>query len=298
MPILNKYKYHVINPTIAKSIIIFYFLYIMILLFIIIFVFFILINWSYKYYKYIQLKKKLFPYFLENVVPNNKHYETFKKMTLSIKHNYDKKEYIEHLNFLTQFKTFMDQSNIYSMMSKKEIDQIEKLLIDVIKSNIEGYVVEIGVWKGGCSMWMKTILNYYNSTKKIYLLDTFYNFPTDNNIINTLYDQSYTIDDVMNNFKKFGLYDNNIFFIKGDMTKEFRKIDKIALLRIDTDFYESVMASLEHYYFNITEGGYVVIDDYNNNYANCKQAVIDFRQKYNITNKIHDSDKHSIYWQI
>ncbi|AYV78325.1 MAG: macrocin o-methyltransferase, partial [Edafosvirus sp.] len=74
-------------------------------------------------------------------------------------------------------------------------------------------------------------------------------------------------------------------------------IPKIAILRLDGDYYESTMVVLEAYYFNITKGGYIIVDDYNNDFLACKQAVDDFRKKHNITNVIQQSNG-AIYWQV
>jgi O-methyltransferase len=277
----------------------------------------LLIKFVYRYCKFHQLKSQIFPYFINDVKFDPKYYNIFKKITENIENKFEKNEYNYYLNYLTKYKTFVDQSNVYSMASVNEIDQIYNILTNILDSNTNGDIVEIGVWKGGMSMWMKAILNYYNSNKKIYLFDTFKYFPIHNevikttgfsisedpiieNIIKILYENMSSVQQVKNNFDKFNLLDSNIKFVEGDIKDTIKKtnINNIALLRLDTDTYDSILFSLENYYFNIIKGGYVIIDDYNNSFVLCKKAVDYFREKYNITNEIQDSDKQSIYWKI
>jgi hypothetical protein len=73
-------------------------------------------------------------------------------------------------------------------------------------------------------------------------------------------------------------------------------VERIALLRLDGDMYESTMDILESLYWRVSPGGYVVIDDYGV-LANCKAAVHDFRDKYRITERIQPIDWTGVLWQ-
>ena len=48
-------------------------------------------------------------------------------------------------------------------------------------------------------------------------------------------------------------------------------------------------------YFKVSKGGIVIIDDWA---LNAKNAVIDFREKYNISNEIHEIDWTGRYWVV
>ena len=71
--------------------------------------------------------------------------------------------------------------------------------------------------------------------------------------------------------------------------------DKISILRLDTDFYESTKIELEILYPKLSEGGYCIIDDYA--LSGCNAAVNDYRTKYKINSEIKKIDWTGIYWQ-
>jgi hypothetical protein len=75
-------------------------------------------------------------------------------------------------------------------------------------------------------------------------------------------------------------------------------INSLSILRLDCDYYEPTMLILERYYSYTSIGGYVIIDDFNNEYLNCKEAVMDFRKKYNITNPIINEGGGCVYWIV
>ena len=76
------------------------------------------------------------------------------------------------------------------------------------------------------------------------------------------------------------------------------QIDKLAVLRLDGDYYESTMDTLVHLYPRLSVGGYVIVDDWGlDQICGEKQAVIEYRKKHCITDEIIDIDYHSAYWQ-
>ena len=54
-----------------------------------------------------------------------------------------------------------------------------------------------------------------------------------------------------------------------------KRPEKISLLRLDTDFYESTKAELENLYPSLQAGGIIIIDDYGH-WEGCKKAVDEF----------------------
>jgi len=167
----------------------------------------------------------------------------------------------------------------------------------VIKNNIEGDFVECGVWRGGNSIIAAEMFKLYNSRKKVYLYDTFEGMTSSTEIdvssvtgltAKETFDSQKldkwcyaSIDDVKNNFSKFGLLSENIIFIQGDVlqTLEQNNIpEKIAVLRLDTDWYESTKKEMEILYPRIVAGGVLMIDDYGH-WRGSKKAVDEFFEK-------------------
>jgi hypothetical protein len=76
-------------------------------------------------------------------------------------------------------------------------------------------------------------------------------------------------------------------------------IERLAVLRLDGDLYESTMDTLVNLYPKLSRGGYVIIDDYGKIEA-CRKAVHDYREQHEITEKIFQTDRTkwtAAYWQ-
>jgi O-methyltransferase len=68
------------------------------------------------------------------------------------------------------------------------------------------------------------------------------------------------------------------------------------LIRLDGDMYESTVVALEALYQKVSPGGFIIIDDYGA-IQQCKDAVTDYRQKYSITDEIHEIDWTGVWWR-
>jgi len=214
---------------------------------------------------------------------------------------------LDELGYLIKYKKFMELPNVYSMCDTNETSQMRYLLENVIQANIPGCIVETGVWRGGMTMWMQAILKYHYEHRDIWLFDAFGKFPKSSHnkdnyihdITEMLFDDPPSVNDVINNFKTHHLYDKNLHFIVGDFmdTVPQTPLDNIAILRCDGDYYDATKVVLENYYWKISNGGYIIIDDYNNPHLACRDAVDEFRKKYQISAPIVDTYGGSVYWQ-
>jgi O-methyltransferase len=167
-----------------------------------------------------------------------------------------------------------------------------------IDKDIPGDFVECGVWRGGNAILAAAILKLHKSNKKIYLFDTFEGMtaPTDKDkmaststlAIHTFLQQQRedhnnwcyaSLEDVMNNFHTSNLVGDHIKFIKGDVLETLNCLanipSSIAILRLDTDWYESTKKELEVLYPKLSIGGTLIIDDYGF-WAGARQAVDEY----------------------
>ena len=87
-------------------------------------------------------------------------------------------------------------------------------------------------------------------------------------------------------FARYDLLDDRVRFLKGWFkdTLPTAPIEQLALLRVDGDLYESTWDALHALYDKVSEGGFVIIDDYGD-FPPCRQAVDDFRQARGITGR-------------
>lgn len=195
-----------------------------------------------------------------------------------------------------------------TMIGVKRLENILELSQIIFKESIPGDFIETGVWRGGATILMKAIIDEYEQkNRKVWVADSFEGLPKPNSQ-KYRYDKgdlhytekvlSVSIDDVKFNFEKYGLLDEDVIFLKGWFkdTLPNAPIEKIALLRLDGDMYESTMDALENLYDKVSIGGYIIVDDWNAVPA-CKQAIIDFRTQRNIKDELIPIDWASVYWK-
>lgn len=196
----------------------------------------------------------------------------------------------------------------YTHVSGEGMDTLLKLMNDVESRDIPGDFVEAGVWRGGLTIFMKAFLNaYQNYERTIWVADSFAGFPE---ILNdpdtkTCNNQNLpwivvSLETVKNNFKRLNLLDDRVQFLKGWFkdTLPQSSIEKIAILRVDGDLYDSTKDVLEALYPRLVIGGYVIIDDYDC-YAGCNRAIEEYRTAHGITDPVFRQGPVccGIYWQ-
>lgn len=197
--------------------------------------------------------------------------------------------------------------NGYTMIGLKRLNNIQFCIEEVIKNKVEGDFIETGVWRGGACIFAKALFGIYNENRKVWVADSFKGLPKPNT---TLYpedegDDLYSLEQlriskeqVMDNFKRFDLLDDNVKFLEGWFkdTLPTAPIEKLAIVRLDGDMYESTMDGLNHLYHKLSPGGFIIIDDYGVIPA-CKKAVHDFRDQHSITEEIKNIDDSGYFWQ-
>ncbi|HMS27518.1 MAG TPA: TylF/MycF/NovP-related O-methyltransferase [Burkholderiaceae bacterium] len=199
-------------------------------------------------------------------------------------------------------------SQAHTMIGEKRLSNVRMLCEIVIGLGIEGDFIETGVWRGGACIMMRGVLSAWGVTDRtVWVADSFEGLPRPNadkypadsgDKFYTFPELSVSLEEVKNNFKKYGLLDQQVKFIKGWFKDTLLNapINKLAILRLDGDLYESTMDALQALYDKVTDNGYVIIDDYHV-VAGCKNAVHDFFTLKNITPKIIEIDGVGIYWQ-
>ena len=194
------------------------------------------------------------------------------------------------------------------MIGLKRLDNLQYCVEEVIKNRVPGDLIETGAWRGGACILMRAVLKAYGIKDRIvWVADSFEGlpkpdikkYPLDAQILfHTLDSLSVSLQEVKDNFKRYSLLDDQVCFLKGWFNDTLPKapIGKLALLRVDGDMYESTYDSFENLYPKLSHGGYVIIDDFGDIPA-CRQAVLDYRKRHNIHEKIIRIDANGIYWK-
>jgi len=191
----------------------------------------------------------------------------------------------------------------YTMTTPERIASLCNAVKYIVDNNIEGDFVECGVWRGGSTMAaVDTLLKMGNVNREIYLYDTFEGMsaPTEHDKVftgttaNELMDSSVkedvtsvwcysAIDEVKKNVGSLGYPVSKVNYIKGKVedTIPINIPQKIALLRLDTDWYESTAHELKHLYPLLVQGGVVIIDDYGH-WEGARKAVDEYIESNNL----------------
>jgi len=194
----------------------------------------------------------------------------------------------------------------HTMIGLKRLDNLQYCIETVLNEGVEGDFIETGVWRGGACIFMRGILAVYGiKNRKVFVADSFKGLPKPNEKYSAdIDDKGYTYkylavskNEVEDNFRKYGLLDDKVIFIEGWFkdTLPTIPIEKLAILRLDGDLYESTIVALKNLYPKLSYGGFCIIDDYG--LTNCKYAVDDYRAKYNIKSEMKIIDSSSIYWR-
>ncbi len=198
--------------------------------------------------------------------------------------------------------------NAHTMIGTKRLNNLQFCTEEVIKKQIPGDLIETGVWRGGACIFMRAILEAYNiKNRKVWVADSFEGlpkadltkYPKEEKVpFDTIDFLKVSLVEVKNNFKNYDLLDGQVCFLKGYFKDTLPKapITKLALIRIDGDMYESTMDSLTNLYPKLSPGGFIIIDDFDDIKA-CRQAVLDYRLKHNIKEKIIKIDSRGAYWE-
>lgn len=157
--------------------------------------------------------------------------------------------------------------------------------VEYLEGNgIDGDIVECGVFRGGSVMAASLRLMDLGATDRdLYLYDTFEGMPTPGAEDIDVHGQSAAepftqlqlsetssnwaraaLDEVQENVFGTGYPRHRFHFVQGMVEDTLPKVlpERIALLRLDTDWYESTRHELEHLFPRLVPGGVLIIDDY------------------------------------
>lgn len=196
----------------------------------------------------------------------------------------------------------------HTMVGLARLNNLRDLMLRTLDNGVPGDYIETGVWRGGCCILMKAVLEVCGDTKRnVYVADSFEGLPKPNpesfpaDLSDTHFthaELSVSLEAVKANFEKYNLLDPRVIFVKGLFQDTLPKLESgpFSLLRLDGDMYESTKASLDNLYPKLSPGGYIIIDDYGAVPA-CRQAVEDYRAEHHIADPMVTVDWTGIWWQ-
>jgi O-methyltransferase len=170
----------------------------------------------------------------------------------------------------------------------------------VTRHRISGDVVECGVWRGGSMQAVaRTLIAAGDTSRDLHLFDTYEGMPppTDKDLRRSddrsaeelLAAESRedskvwavaTLEDVKDGFTQLPYPPERVHFVKGKVedTIPAHAPERISILRLDTDWYESTRHELEHLYPRLSPGGVLLLDDYGY-WEGAREAVDEFLEQ-------------------
>jgi O-methyltransferase len=213
---------------------------------------------------------------------------------------FDRRLRIEGRDWPTQAET---------MIGLARLDNLEHCVSDVVKERVPGDLIETGVWRGGATIFMRAVLAAYGDTSRtVWVADSFEGLPKPDRARypadegdehwKMAADLAISADAVRANFEKYGLLDDQVQFLVGWFrdTLPTAPIERLAVVRLDGDMYESTMDGLRSLYPKLSVGGYLIVDDYGAVPA-CRKAVDDYRREHGVTDTIQTIDWTGVFWQ-
>ena len=197
-------------------------------------------------------------------------------------------------DFSPSLRDIVRQVQPFTMTSPERIAALVDAVQYVDRFGIAGSIVECGVWRGGSSM--AAALAHLGSrpspVRQMYLFDTFEGMPppSDDDVdvfgrdaarllatADRESDWMWGVADlasVRTNLGSTGYPTERLTYVVGRVedTIPDQAPDVIAVLRIDTDWYESTKHELAHLASRIAPGGVLIVDDYGH-WSGARRAV-------------------------
>jgi O-methyltransferase len=188
----------------------------------------------------------------------------------------------------------------YTMIGSRRARSLERLASTCEREGIPGAIVDCGTFNGGSA----TLMSTGAPTREVWGFDSFEGLPPAGE-----HDPEHAADwegtlkaseaKVREAFERFASPDR-LHVVKGWFEDTFpeteARIDRVAMLHADGDWYDSVLLTLETFYPKLSPGGFVVIDDYSG-WEGAKIATDEYRVTNGIDAPLVEVDSTAVYWQ-
>lgn len=185
-----------------------------------------------------------------------------------------------------QFWSVVPQVYDFTELSIGALFNLYSAVRYIVEAGIPGDLVECGVHMGGSIMLIEHVLLHDTAPRRLFALDTFTGFVRRSEELDLdlrtgaaacpLEESGldYTSASTAN-MESVGY--EGLCVVKGDVLETIPTLDveQLALLRLDTDTYDTTKFELEQLYDRVVPGGVVIVDDYGYT-VGCKKAVDEF----------------------
>jgi len=194
-----------------------------------------------------------------------------------------------------------------TLASAAALRNVRECCETVLAEEVPGDFAEAGVWRGGVTILMRAVLSAWPDTERnVWVADTFAGVPPPSGDHAIDADLDYhehrglavSLEDVSANFARYELLDDQVSFLTGRFAETLPgSIKCLSVLRVDADLYESTWDALSALCPLVSDGGFVLLDDYGFLPAT-RQAVDDYRREHSISHRLVDVDGNSAFWRV
>ena len=194
----------------------------------------------------------------------------------------------------------IDRIEGHTLTSPERVAALVEAVRYLVRSEVRGAFVECGVWRGGSAMAMAlTLLEQGDTDRELWLYDTYTHmpFPGEEDVdlhgvhAADVYEEAsaaeafryLSFDEVRAAVASTGYPIEKVRFVKGmvEDTIPNEVPERIALCRLDTDWYESTAHEMEHLYPRLAPRGVLIIDDYGH-FMGAKKAVDEYVERHRL----------------
>jgi O-methyltransferase len=197
----------------------------------------------------------------------------------------------------------------YTMTGDARVAALINAVRYITEQKIPGNIAECGVWRGGSMMAVAhALMTHGDSSRHLYLYDTFEGMtePTEHDqrfsgesaklLLNRESEGTgiwclASIEDVRANILSTGYPEEKIHLIKGKVEETIPSLlpGRLALLRLDTDWYESTKHELIHLFPLLQSLGLLILDDYGH-WKGVRKATDEYFSEHKLNLYLHRVD--------
>lgn len=218
-------------------------------------------------------------------------------------------------DYLLAFADHYIRGRAITMLPHDRLDCLRHCIETVIADDLPGDIIETGVWRGGAMIFARGILKAHGvRDRTVWVADSFEGLPKPDAerfpneakahsgvVMTKVYGHfAASLEDVQRNFRAYALLDEQVRFLKGWFkdTLPGAPIERLAVMRLDGDYYESTRDALVTLYPRLVPGGFVIIDDFGEDtWTYCRRAVNEFRTEHGITAPMIKVDSRCWFWR-
>jgi len=199
-----------------------------------------------------------------------------------------------------------------TMSGPAVLDNVLMLARDAIARRVPGDFIEVGAWRGGVGVLLRAVIAAYvpheQPPRTAWIADSFAGLPKpdparhlDDAVLHHLMRalDGLQVDraQVERGFARAGLLDAQVRVLAGWFadTLPAAPIERLALARLDGDWYESTLTALDALYPRLSVGGFLIVDDYGLP-TGCARAVDEYRTLHGIAAPLQRVDHQAVFW--